>query len=756
MRRWILLCFCAVFLSVVDPIQGSDLLPLPTPTITEESLFVRRIVEFWKDEDYALVKAQLKQFFSLYPQSEFSDGLYAILGDVYWNEGSFQPALDAYEHIDGNAYRQKVFSKRLDCLYQLKLFANLIESVRSHLPHDSRITPEQTLWVFYYAEALVQLAKNQSDHMQAQQLYRLARTSYESLLSTNHADTAKIALSEIYKALELPDEALACYLELAEKQPDNREELLFEAARIQAPSNPQQALATFSRIQEMGGKRAGDAAFWRIVLLSRQGRYEELIKQSGQWLELLTLQQQTCCHFLVGKSHAALNQHEEVLRHLQPLIDSFHEFKGIPADAKPNEKTILRLLISSAHQLNELALLKTWCQRYEAAFANDPALTQIWYFLALTNKNCDHFQEAQEILEKIIKNYPDFEKTDLVQLERTTLLFQQRKWEDCHQAGLNFLARYPEHEHRYQVHLLITLCCQQGVQDLDAYITHAEKALSIKPNGIESSSLHVGLFQAYLQKMQQTPNSSQEELNKAMEHLLAACAVKPDILQSLYKHYVSASETILRQQPQIIFSLAGVLQQTGASQQAQQLYTNLLRVKGIPPYIVAATQLNLARLSFSTLSSEQRSLENPELLKILQTLKDLQIRKVLIQEPVHLEAALEYAAIRSSLEPVSSQKEQLLFYLQRAKDEFTLSQDLCSKDYYASCQHYPEKALIYETYLLLFDAHIARLRGEIAHQEGHFTEGDESIANAQKLYTKVLQEPNISAHLIEKIRKQEI
>lgn len=774
MRRWILLCFCAALLSVVRTHGSEELLPATTITSektlalaasekalaltsSEEALFVRRIIEFWKDKDDALVKAQIKQFFSLYPDSEFSDGLYAILGDVHWNEGLFQSALEAYDDIYAAAYQQKVFSKRLDCLYQLKLYTQLIESVRPHLPRNSYTTPEQTLWVFYYAEALVRLAKQQSDQIQAQQHYRLARTSYESLLISNYADAAKLALTEVYQALELPQEALAFYLELAEKQPENKEDFLFEAARLQASSDLQKGMSAFLHLREMNGKRASDAALSVMTLLFNQRRYQELIHESEICKKLLSSQQQSACHFLLGKSYAALNQHEKVLHHLQPLlIQALNESDFIPTEAKPNERAVLLLLIVSAHHLNELALVETWSHRYEAIFSNDSALAHVWYINALTYKNCDRFQEAQVLLEKIMTNYPTFEKMAMVQLEQAALLSQQKKWNECLQAILAFLQQYPEHELCYQGHLLIALCCQNGVQDIHGYITHSEKALFLKPNGSECFSLHIGLFHAYLKISQINPAGPQAEIDKAMDHLYAVCTIKPDILQSLYKHYISVPESNLKEQTYAIFSLACVLKQTGASTQALDLYTLLSRIKGIASYIAAATELHLARLTFAAMVAEQRSLENPKLVQILQTLKDLQIRKVLIQEPVHLEAALEYAAIRSSLDPSKTQKEQLLFYLLRAKEEFTAAQDLCSQDYYASCQRFPEKARIYDAYLLLFDAHIARLRGEIAHQEGRLLEGNESLSVAQTLYTKLLQEPIVSPYLVEKIRKQEV
>lgn len=830
------------FLFSIAHTQGfEDLVPLSSTT-SEEALFVRRIVEFWKDEDDALVKVQINQFFTLYPKSEFSDGLYAILGDIHWKGKLFESALDAYDHIQGAAHQQKVLSKRLDCLHHLQRYAHLVEYVRPYLPQNGKITPEQQLWVVYYAEALVQLAKQSSDSAQAQQYYRLARTHYKSLLTSNHADAAKLALAEIYQALKLPQEAIDLYEELAKKQPENREDYLFAAARIQSAMDPQAGMAAFSRLQQMKGKKAGDAAVSRLALLFDQGKYLELIDEAEFCRDLLSSQQQYARSFLLGKSYAALDQHEQAVYYLHPLLTHhFTEPATFLLQAQPSEKAILLLLIASGYHLNELVLVDEWSHRYEAAFPQDPAIGHVWYLNALTYKNCDHFLQAQLLLEKIMQECPNFEKIEVVQLERASLLCQQKKWEESRQASVAFLAQhpssenrhiaiqtilktslqrlsqaeasqepveslcqqlkedlqhalaspeeqeqrpaylillakmqyklkqyaealkvlddyflhYPQHEQCYQAHLLAARCHQQGTQDLNKYIAHQESALALKSDGSESISVHVNLFHAYLQMPQsKSAKNAKEKLDKAIKHLEAAYAVKPDIIQTLHQHYGAHSEASKELYPLALFSFATLWQQTGSIKAAQQLYAEISLMKGIDRYVAAATQLNAARLTFVAMTPEQRSLENPTLLRLLQTLKDLQIRKVLTEEPVHLEAAWEYAMIRSSLAPAEKQKEQLLFHLLRAKEEFTTAQDLCSRDYYASCQLYPEQARLYEAYLLLFDAHIARLRGEIAHQEGRVEERDACLEAAKALSVQLLQEHIISTNLIETITKR--
>src|ERR1700722_6055696 len=94
---------------------------------SEQALFVRRILEFWRDREHAIVKSQIKQFIALYPESDYTDSLLVILGDLLWKEQNFEEALATYHTIKKSNLKEKVFNNRLDCLYHLKKYDNLID-----------------------------------------------------------------------------------------------------------------------------------------------------------------------------------------------------------------------------------------------------------------------------------------------------------------------------------------------------------------------------------------------------------------------------------------------------------------------------------------------------------------------------------------------------------------------------------------------------------------------------------------------------
>src|SRR5690606_23714161 len=65
----------------------------------EEAFLVRRIAEYWKDQDFKVVKAQITDFLSLYPKSKINDHLRGILGDLFLQEGQYEEALSTYRMI---------------------------------------------------------------------------------------------------------------------------------------------------------------------------------------------------------------------------------------------------------------------------------------------------------------------------------------------------------------------------------------------------------------------------------------------------------------------------------------------------------------------------------------------------------------------------------------------------------------------------------------------------------------------------------
>ena len=65
----------------------------------EEAFLVRRIAEYWKDQDFSVVKAQILDFLATHPKSKMTDHLKGILADLWLQEGNYNEALRIYNQI---------------------------------------------------------------------------------------------------------------------------------------------------------------------------------------------------------------------------------------------------------------------------------------------------------------------------------------------------------------------------------------------------------------------------------------------------------------------------------------------------------------------------------------------------------------------------------------------------------------------------------------------------------------------------------
>jgi tetratricopeptide (TPR) repeat protein len=896
---------------------ANEKVALPLPVLSEEALFLRRIMEFWKDKEHTIVISQIQQFISQYPDSIFIDKLQVILGNAFWEQHQYQNALQAYKSIKSPELKESVFNAHLDCLYQLGHYETLISLVEPiffetfDLPNNE----DRDLQTFYYAEALLNLFKKDKIPTNLTK----AQNLYHSLLDSSQKLPATLSLCELHLLKDENQIAINLYLELSETYPDRQEELLFQAAKIQEALIPQDAILTYSKIQKLRGKYASEATLNKIILFSNQKQHQQIIKEQEEFRSSISNAHSPLVNFYIGRSYFATGQYDQAILSLKPLISSRQN--------SIDQKSVLLFLAASAYHLNELKNVNEWVALFETNYPTDPAKARMLFFQALTYKNCDRFLEAEQILEKIIQEFPNFEKIEEVVYEKNVLQFKQRNWEksrrdfleftqhypssdklsgarqyianstsemleeaeksnlsqkflkeqliadlesvlhspnaisveqsskyllklsktlyemqDYQKAILflkSFLANYPNDQNLYQAHLLMALCYKDGLNDSKNFAFHAEKVIFLKPSINEINRLHINLFSCYLDlamksnELSAVSKSEQTELrpiDKAANHLFLALEggeaistenqlwlanyfydhvkeglneyrIEPfsdvskiqwankavfiykkafqmaregekfilsnkDIYlekelfkftnllgwENQYLLQIQTLQELINQQNEhsdwswslksrTLFALANALQMNKQKSEALEIYKNIAEKSiNCDQYVSNGTQLEIARLKYENFTKDEKKLDNPNLIAILKTLKDLQIKKSLAQEPIYLEAALEYALMRASLEPLVNQNEKLLFQLLRLKEEFTSTQNLSSKDYHANRKIFPEKDRIYQAYMTLVDAHIALLESLMAREKNVPLEAEIKREHAVLLYEKLLKE----------------
>jgi hypothetical protein len=134
-------------------------------------------------------------------------------------------------------------------------------------------------------------------------------------------------------------------------------------------------------------------------------------------------------------------------------------------------------------------------------------------------------------------------------------------------------------------------------------------------------------------------------------------------------------------------------------------------------------------------------------MQILSTLKDLQIQKKLPSEPLHLEAALEYADIRTQLASPEARHESAIFFLNRLKDDFSSKDDQIAKEYHEARLRFPDKDFLYQNYMKCIEAEIFRLEAQLAKEQNDPEKAQRSEEVALALLQEVLQDTHITPYL---------
>lgn len=768
---------------------------------SEEALFARRIAEFWKDNDTALTKSQIEQFFQLYPSSPYQETLLILLGDIYRQEKNYGRALSYYNQLYTPVEKEKAARARLECLYHLGLIDQVKEELKNQLPDEEKAFEgeEQASKGIFYAELL--LKEGGEDN------YKAANRLYTKLLKTEYKGEALLALAEIALQNKAFVDAAHFYEDASVVIPDKQKELLLVA----------------------------------LQLLYQEGKFTEILNKKGLYKKGLKRESDPW----LGKSYFALGQYGEALLLLLPSINI-------------GDKQSLLTILSAAYQVEDYQLADKVATQFTINYPNDEGLPAVLYLQAMSLKYTQNKKDAERLLRRLQKEFPKFENHEEVSYELAAVLFEQQKWDESHAQFLHFIKQYPSSiwypyalyylpEAAYQgeesfgdllsdidrflllsesdqekgltlakiafglydkkkysesetvarkiiilkpanqllaqVHFLLAACALETGKDPQQFIEHAEKVLELRPDFPGKERLREKLVNSYLQAKEKDAaarhlyitleekgeipqettlwlaNYFYEKTQEKVPETFYGTIQDREALQCISKG-ILAFEAVLGSDPAIspdnlkleqeYFKLSNLYAWRGQHEAQVVLLQNLHeqqrknpgwqwslptrtlialaegyralndKEKALQAYAeimhsrtADTSSLYRAKLEWVRLHDEELSLDDPLAIEMLKHLKDLQIKKTVKYEPLHLEAALEYARLRSSLSPPESRKDQYYFLLQRVKEDFTEKKDLISKEYHAEREKLVSQNQIYQAYMMLIDAHLFRYEGEM-------------------------------------------
>lgn len=402
----------------------------------EEAFLIRRIAEFWKDGDFAIVKTQIIEFLDKYPESTLKDYFLGRLGDIHLQENHYQDALSCYQKINDKEVIEKTILNKLQCYYELDQYSELAKDGRPYLSSKvPEIQERKEELYFLMGEALFRKALQADAKEEKIALAKEARGHYESLSKGQYSEVGEFAVAEIYAILGEYEKGAAAYRELAEKHTNMQEDLLFQVGSLEAKYNKLGAAETFRKVKELGGKRSQEAAYNLLALLFQNEEYEEVINTHAALAANVPKEYMPTFNFIVGKSYFSLGNFQGAITPLKKYIESTF----IPSDQLKNA---LLIQMTCAHQTCDESLFSEAFKKLEVLFPGDQEIPKALFMHAMILKEEGAIAKADEKLKLIKDNYAEFDRQESFIFEYGLLAHQNERWLESYESFKSFIADF--------------------------------------------------------------------------------------------------------------------------------------------------------------------------------------------------------------------------------------------------------------------------------------------------------------------------
>lgn len=381
--------------------------------------------------------------------------------------------------------------------------------------------------------------------------------------------------------------------------------------------------------------------------------------------------------------------------------------------------------------------------------------------------------EVIDLLQQVLKTSTFNENKNLCHFHLARILLQKSDFANAEKILQNLEA--PELEG--EILLLKAFFAKQAQNDNASFIVLANKALNF--SHLEKGPIYLGLFNAYLESQDlknaayflelayrenvvlnedtllwlAEQNTATEKVSLSIEIFEKLLATNPQAttitkLANLYYQIKNFSQVITVLSPlqntldvEILFLLGSSYQNMQMLDLALEQYQ---KITSQSPFfktkLSALACLESCKIQTSLLTDF--SAENPQVVTILNSLKNLILQKNIFHEPVYLEAALDYIDLQSLI--CNNNPEKRLQLLTKTWQDFTSTEHVLDKDYHINRKSHPELNTIYQGFLAFIEANIdlekAKIVEDIEEKENLIAEGLEILQDLKgQTFQKELQ-----------------
>ena len=379
-----------------------------------ESLFLRRIVEYWEEGEMNIVKKQIHSYLEQNQKTPFANYLITLLADIYLTEKDFAKAKELYQQVDFVFLQNKILVNYLYCLHEKKDFAELIEKAQNYLQQQE----QDPKVLFFIGDSFYQLGCSEEN----KEKLIFAKQIFENLAKDKVNEKALCYLANIYEKLKDYPAAYEMYMQLAKCQGEEEKNLL-AAASMASFYDREKAIDLFQKIYALKKEKAAEAAYNLLLLTFEEKKYDALIQQAQGYLKELDTEQVALIRYILGKSYFQKQEYKKAAKELKRYLK-------IEDKTAKQMRSALALIMQCGQKLDDFSLFSYGFSHFVSYFPQDEEIVKALYMKALFHKKRKDTAQAIGIFVKIQKEYPSFNEKMFL-FEYAHALYQKQQYEQA-------------------------------------------------------------------------------------------------------------------------------------------------------------------------------------------------------------------------------------------------------------------------------------------------------------------------------------
>ncbi|MBI3236799.1 MAG: tetratricopeptide repeat protein [Chlamydiales bacterium] len=425
-------------------------------TSIEERVALKKIIEYWKEEEFSTAESQITAFFNKHPDSAYADTLLSMLGDLHFYKNNYSQSLQAYQKIQAETFLNQTAFNRLYCLYKLEQFSDAVACAEHFLSRQDRQLEKENIVLFLMGDSLFRSGKKEEDLSQKSQCYERAAGCFEQLIKSDFKEQTLPPLLEIYTDLKEWKKGVGVLNALASLHPQEKEGFLFRVAAMQLHYDRKESVETYRTIYLLKGPHASLAACNRIRLLFEQKRYKELLLSYEESLKYISLEDLNTVRYYIGSCLVVLKDYRLALAHLSQFIEA----KG---QNPLFLKSAYHSLALCAKELGDCKAFDRNLNRLTEQFPRSEEMASVLLMDIRLSKESKQFERAEKSLSMLIEQFPSHPDLEALLYEKGVLLLRMQKWGLAVCAFDRFLDAYPLSEKKPQALFRIIYCKKEEI-----------------------------------------------------------------------------------------------------------------------------------------------------------------------------------------------------------------------------------------------------------------------------------------------------